>query len=470
MAESTGLLSTRQLVALVVSSGIPAVGMASFPMLLFGTAGWGSWAAALLTTVVGFSLGRVIMVFARRSVASGSLSSYVAEVSGERSRAVVAGALLLGYLGQMVAIQVLAATYVTSFFTSTGFGFAGTPESLIVIFLLTGLVPAAIAWRGLDASVRWAVTLTVISVPVVLTISVASAWHTGLQLGQQLSMEGSTWGGILVGFGAAASWLAGFESGVTLAEETAEPTKSMPVAVLAVPVVTIGYLLVTMMQIPGLMLVGDQIRSGVSAPAALAELAGLGRGVGQACDLLLTVGVFAALIGFTNYLSRLVVGYAAEGMLPSLLSRHNRRHGTPTSAIAVATGISTVALIIVVAVSDEWGLTVYTMVSTSIVYLWAVPYACISVGVLVLLARERAMRVPIIVCALIGGTGMLWPWVNSLVDPPPSPINHVSYGAVIAVVVVGTAFYLQRARRGRDVADPVDTAGTDPAGEVDTVH
>ncbi|MFD6451794.1 APC family permease [Nocardia sp. NPDC060220] len=469
MAESSGLLSTRQLVSLCVSAGVPAIGMASFPMLLFVTAGWGSWVAALLTTVVGFALGSVIMVFARRSTVSGSLASYVAQGLGERSRAVVAAALFVGYVAQMIAIQVLAATFTTSFLTSMGVGFAGTPECLIAIFLFTGVVPAAIAWRGLDTSVRWAVTLTAISVPVVLVISAAAAWRTGLHLGQQFSMQGATWSGILIGFGAAASWLASFESGVTLAAETAEPKKSLPVAVLALPTVTIGYLLVTVLQIPGLMLVGDKIAAGASAPAALAELAGLGRGVGQACDLLLAVGVFAALIGFTNFLSRLVVAYSEEEMLPRALGRHNQRHGTPTSAIALATGISTAVLVAVVAISDEWGLTVYRMVSTSIVYLWAVPYALVSLAVLLLLARERALRVPIIVCALIGGTGMLWPWVNSLINPPPSPDNVVSYVAMIAIVVVGWAFYSRRTRRLASSASVSDAVQTDTAGEADPV-
>lgn len=453
MSETTttvqqGGLSTGQLVFLCAASGIPAVGLSSFAVLLVGSAQWGSWLAALITAVIGFALGRVIVVFARRYVASGSLASYVAEIFGERARAFVGAALLLGYLGQLIAIQVLAATYATSFLASVGVSQASSPQVLVPIFVVTGIVPAAVAWRGLNESVRLAVVFTVISIPLILFISGASAWHTGLDLGRQFSLEGSTFSGVAIGLGAAASWLVSFESGLTLASETKNPKKALPIAVFAIPTVVVGYFLATFLQIPGLMQVGDKVAAGESVPAALAELAGLGTWVGQACDLVLCVGVFAALIGFTNYLSRIMVDYAEDGMLPAAFSRRDLNRGTPVVAIMAAVGLSTVILVGVVLVSANSLLTVYTAVATVLVYFWILPYVLICAAAVVLMLRERVFRISVAVCAIIGIVGMSWPWINSFIEPPTSPVNLMSYVAVAAVLALGLLFLAMRRRSG----------------------
>lgn len=442
-------LSKAQLIALCAASAIPAVGMASFPVLLVGPAGYGSWIAALLTAVIGFALGRIVIVFARRYVVSGSLASYVAEVFGPWARAAVGGSLLLGYLGQLMGVQVLAAMYASSFLVSVGVESAATPQAMIIMFLIAGIVPALIACRGLDASACVAVIFAAISVPLLLFISGASAWHTGLELGRQLSLEGTSMSGIIIGLGAAAAWLVSFESGATLAEETADPKRSVPVAVMVVPVLVVGYFTVTVLQIPGLMQVGNQLAAGMSAPAALADNAGLGETVGQVCDLLLAVGVFAALIGFTNYMSRIITAYAEDGMLPKILTRRSPKYRTPVLSIVISIGTATAALVVIAAVSPESLLTVYSAVATVTVYFWVLPYVLICVAAIVLLVREKTLTLAVVVSAVIGIVGMIWPWVNSLINPPAPPINLMTYVGVAAVAVVGLAFYTSRRRNAR---------------------
>lgn len=78
----SGHLSRLQLTSLAISSMIPAVGMASFPMLLVLNAGLGGWVAALLAALTVICVGRAVTVFASRYVASGSLYSYAGEVFG----------------------------------------------------------------------------------------------------------------------------------------------------------------------------------------------------------------------------------------------------------------------------------------------------------------------------------------------------------------------------------------------------
>ncbi|MFD5178181.1 APC family permease [Nocardia sp. NPDC058379] len=443
-------LSKARLLALCASGAIPAVGIASFPLLLVGPAGYGSWVAALLTAAIGFALARIVIVFARRYVSSGSLASFAGEVFGQWARTVVAAALMLGYLGQLIGIQVLFAIYLSSFLAGIGVDAATSPTSMVVMFLVSGAVPAVIARRGLDASARIAILLTAVSVPVLLFISGASAWHTGLELDRQLSLEGASISGIVIGLGAAAAWLVSFESGATLAEETAEPKNTVPLAVLVVPILVFGYFVMTVLQIPGLLRVGDQLATGISAPAALAVEAGLGEGVARATDLLLAAAVFAALLGYTNYLSRILAASAEDGLLPQLFARRNHDFGTPGRAIGFAAGASTSILIGTVVVSADSLLTMYSALATMTVYLWVLPYVLICAAAVVLLVRENALGIGVVCCAAIGALGMVWPWVNSFINPPAPPIDSMTYAAVAAVVALGLT--LRIIRRRSDVA------------------
>lgn len=442
----TGGLSTSQLVFLCVSSGIPAIGLSSFALLLVGVSGWSSWLTAMCVAAVGFALGRVVVVFARRYVVSGSLASYVAEVFGDRARSFVAGSLLLGYVGQLIAIQVLASMFATSYLISIGVDQAAEASGLVIIFVVTGVVPALIAWRGLDESVRIAVLFTLVSVPLILFISGASAVHTGLQLDRQLSLEGFTWSGFAVGAAASAAWLVSFESGTTLAAETKDPQKSLPAAVFAIPTVVVVYFIATILQVPGLMQVGDKLAAGMSLPSALAVNAGLDASIGQICDLLLCVGVFAALVGFANYVSRIVVAYAEDGMLPAFFARRDPNRGTPAIAILTAMGVSTAALMAVVVINADSLLTVYAAIATLVVFFWIAPYVLTCAAAVVLMVRESNVRASVLLCAVVGAAGMAYPWINSFIEPPASPIDAMSYVAIVAVGLLGIALLLRLRR------------------------
>ncbi|WP_009478540.1 APC family permease [Rhodococcus sp. JVH1] len=446
-------MSRWQLVALTLSSFVPAVGIASFPVLLIGPAGYGSWMAALISAVAGFCIGRTVIVFARRYVSAGSLASYMVEVFDPWARAATAASLFLGYLGQLMCSIVLFAMYTISFATSLGMASAGDPPMMIGLFVLAAAVPAAVACRGLDTSVRIAVRLAVISVPLLLFVSGASAVHTGLELGRQLTMEGSSVSGIVVGLAAGAAWLVSFESAASLATETSDPKRNVPTAVMAWPVVLgTTYLLVTFLQVPGLMASTDALEAGKSAPAALAESAGLAENVGRLTDIVLAVAVFASLIGFVNYASRVTMSLSQDGLLPSGLRAINARVGTPVNAILLNVGLSAGILIATVLISPNAIFTVYAAVATLTVYFWVLPYILVGIGAVVFLMRLNKLTVGVVISAVIGIVTMAWLFVNSIINPPESPIDVMTYVAVIAVAVLGSAFHLADSRARRATA------------------
>lgn len=453
-----GHLSKNQLVGLALASYVPPVGLASVPALVLVTAGNGSWLGALIAAVATSLVGLAIITFARRYVVTGSLYSYVSHVFGPWARILMGAALFLGYVAQIGAIAFLVGLFSGSFLLSLGFDASFDVEVQMLIYSAAVLIAGAVAYRGLDTSVRSAITLAVVSVPLMLVVTVAAAASAGLDLGTQLSLEGATPSGIFQGVAAGAVFLVGFESSTALAAETRDARRSVPLAVMCVPV-GLGalYVVATLLQVPALVAASDALAAGSSPAAALALEGGLGSRVATATDLVLAVATFAALIGFVNYGSRFLATLSADGLLPARVGRTHPRHQSPAAAVVSICVLGLGAILVMVALNPDDILNVYNSVATLIVYFWVVPYLLICAGAVRLLGREGRLGPTAVVGSALGAVAMAWMYLNGLVNPPAPPLDAMSYVAVVAVAAVFVAFLavdrLGRSRRtGQEVA------------------
>ncbi len=448
-------LSRRQLSSLAIASYIPAVGVATFPFLLFGAAGNGSWLAALLGFIGCIAIGQAIIVFCKRYVVTGSLYSYIAHVFGPWSRTITAVCLFLGFICQVACNTFLIGIYGGSFLVSIGVG--GGLDSGLQIALYAGaiLIAAAVAYRGLDISVTVALALTAISLPIVLFITIFSGIHTGLDLGPQLSMEGSTLAGVFTGLAAGAAYVVAFESCASLAAETREPKRNVPWAVMSVPIVLgVLYLFSTFLQVPGLTASSELLDAGLSAPAALAQNAGLGTVIGQICDLVLSIAGFASLIGFMNYGSRFIATIASDGLLPKRIAHVHPRFHTPSTSIVTLSVLGLGTMVVLLIVTQQGIFTVYTALATLLVFYWVIPYLLIAAGAVVLMRRLKSLTIGLVISSVVGAAMFAWLYVNSLVYPPPAPINAMSWLFVVTIVVGFVAFWVIERRRRDTVGSP----------------
>lgn len=454
-----GQLSRAELVGLALASYIPPVGLASVPALLLVTAGNGSWLGALISAVATSLVGLSVITFARRYVVTGSLYSYMAHVFGPWARILTGAALFLGYVAQVGAIAFLIGLFSGSFLLSVGVESAFDVGVQMLIYSVAVLVGAGIAYRGLDTSVRTAVTLAVVSVPLMVVITVAAAMSAGLDLGAQLSLEGATPSGIFQGVAAGAVFLIAFESSTALAAETRDPRRAVPLAVMCVPV-GLGalYVVATLLQVPALGTASEALEAGTSPAAALALEGGLGSTVATATDLVLAIATFAALIGFINYGSRFVATLAADGLLPAAAGRVHPRHQSPATAVVTVSSLGLGAILVLVALNPDDILGVYNSVATLIVYFWVLPYLLICAGAVRLLAREGRLTVLAVVGAVAGAATMAWLYLNGLVNPPAAPLDAMSYVALIALALVFVVFLTIDRLRPR----PTDLTG--PSG------
>jgi amino acid transporter len=451
-----GHLKPGQIIALALASYTPAVALATVPFLLFVTAGNGSWLGALIAALATGCVGLSVVTFARRYVVTGSLYSYIAHVFGPWARVLMGTTLLLGYIALIAGVSMTTGIFAGSFLISAGVE-SGFDASVMAIITTAAIALAAgLAYRGLDTSVRTAVVLTIITVPVIVLVTVAVAVDTGLSLGDQLSLEGASVSSIFQGVAAGAVFLVAFESSAALAAETRDPKRNVPLAVMSVPIVLGGlYLVATVLQVPGLMAASDALEQGISPAAALALQAGLGDTVAKATDVVLAVANLASLIAFVNYGSRFVATLATDGLLPTSAARVHPRFKSPAAAIIGLAVVAQASLLVLMGLYPNDLLTkVFPSISTLTVYMWVIPYLLICAGAIVLVTRERRRKASLVVTAVLGSAVMAWLYVNGIVNPPASPVDAMSYVFPVATVLVFGVFMLLDRRARRAQTDP----------------
>ncbi|ELT44859.1 amino acid transporter [Arthrobacter nitrophenolicus] len=370
----------------------------------------------MAASVVAFTVvGLFITVFARRYIGTGSLYSYIRHVFGSWSPLVIAAAMIPGYIVVVMVLVVSLGLYVGSFLMSVGLSTAAGPEIQLVIYVLAALVAMGIAYRGLDVSVRSSVILTVVSVPVMLTITIATAFSGNVDLAGQLSLSDFTFNSFLQGLAIGSAFFIGFESSAALGAETQNPTRAIPRAIMVVPVVLgMAFLAATVIQVPTLVDSADQLALGVSPNSVLAEAAGVGF-LSNISDLVLAVAVFASLIGFFNYGSRVVVSAASDGLLPAALTNVSKRYKSPVAAIAFLGIPSLIGPPIMLWLTSSTPLEIYGYIATLLVYFWVIPYFLICIGGAVLLNRTSPRKSVLVnIGAVAASATVLWLYVNGI--------------------------------------------------------
>ncbi|MDV6286607.1 APC family permease [Rhodococcus jostii] len=457
----TGHLGRTQLISLSLASFVPAVGMALVPMLMFSAAGVQAWPSALLSMFAVICVGVAVISFARRFVASGSLYSYIGEAFGPWARYLTAAGLFTGFVVQVAAIAGIIGIFTGSFLTSLGIDNALElgPQSIIYVGAIG--IGAFVAIRGLDTSVRVAVALAFVSIPLMVLITIASGVHTGLDLSEQLDFSSFSLNGTLQGVAGGAAFLVGFESCTSLAAETRDPKRNVPLAVMSVPVLLgVVYLGCTIIQTPGLAAASDALSDGVSPPAALAVEAGLPSAVATATDLVLAIATFASMIGFLNYGARFAMTLGLDGLLPARSSAIHSRYHSPYIAIGILSVAGFLLMSSLVLVSGTVT-TAYNAIATLCVYAWIPPYLLIAAGAIALSLKQGRFSLKIAGAAVLGGVAMGWVYINGIINPPPAPLDAMSWVVVVVIVLMLAIFGLtSRAGRSRLLTDQT-TGGSD---------
>jgi APA family basic amino acid/polyamine antiporter len=307
-------------VGIILGAGIYAlIGEAA------GLAGNAVWVAfgisAVMAACTGLAYAELSSMFPRASAEY----AYVGRAFGQTA------AFLVGWL--ILASGVLSAATVALGFGGYVSGLTGIPAVPAALLLIAGL--AAIGVYGIRETALFAIAMTLIEAGGIVFVIVIGIPYLGSvdYFAMPNGLSGVFQASALVFFA-----YMGFEEMVKLAEETREPEKTIPRAlVLALAAAVVLYMLVT---VSAVSVLGWERLAATPAPfAAIAEVT-----LGGSASILISLVALCATANTSLLLivstSRLAWGMAADGALPATLARVHPTFRTPWVAVAAAAAIA----------------------------------------------------------------------------------------------------------------------------------
>jgi amino acid transporter len=316
--------------------------------------------AVLLAGVGVFALGWIVAQYAKRIHAAGSLYDYVSNGLGATVGAAAGWLYYGGTIILTTGLGVLLGGYVHDNLMPVVFSVEGGLFPVWVWDAILALGLFAVLYLGVQISTRVQLTLALISVAVVLvyflSVIVRLGGDNDFVKAFKPNPSPDGFSGIMFGVLYGVLIFVGFETAANLAEETADPKRSIPRAVLlSVVVVSIFYIIAAYTEVAGFGFDLSVITSPDVAGAPLFALGAPGGEFGSEFVLkLLLVVVFldmlAVYVGAAVASTRGVFAMARDRRLPAMAAGVSASHGTPTGAIALIIFVQA----LLIAASELW--------------------------------------------------------------------------------------------------------------------
>jgi amino acid transporter len=308
--------------------------------------------SVLIAAVGVFALGWIVSSYVKEIHAAGSLYDYVTRGLGERVGTAAGWLYYGGVTVLLTGLLLLIGGYLQSTIASE-FKVNPLPAwawTLIVIALI-----AAILYFGVRLSTRSQLTLALVSMIVVLIFFITVI----AKLGSANSLKpfnpssaADGWSGIFFGVLYGVLLFVGFETAANLAEETPNPRREIPIAVMTTAgIATVFFVLATYVEVAGFHYSLKTLTAAASAPLfALGGPASAGGYGGTWIDRLLELVVLfdmlAVAIGCAVSASRGIFAMARDRRIPASLAIVSKRHSSPLGATVFIIGASVVTLLV----------------------------------------------------------------------------------------------------------------------------
>jgi amino acid transporter len=309
--------------------------------------------AVVLAAVGVFGLGWIVAQYAKRIHAAGSLYDYVSNGLGQTLGAASGWLYYGGTIILTTGLGVLLGGYVHDNLLPT---YEIGPWFPVWVWdaILTALL-FVVLYFGVQISTRVQLTLALVSIAVVLVFFITVIADLGGDNDFAKVFDPSPtdgFSGILFGVLYGVLIFVGFETAANLAEETKEPKKSIPRAVLgAVILVSIFYLIASYAEVAGFGFDMAVITSPEVAGAPLFALGAPGSPSGsefwlKVLLLVVFLDMLAVYVGAAVASTRGTFAMARDRRLPAPLAAVSGRFGTPVGAIALLIVVQAVLIIV----------------------------------------------------------------------------------------------------------------------------
>jgi amino acid transporter len=436
----------------------PAAGMAFLPQIVAAHAGSTVPFSFLLATIGGVAIAYTVSVFARKFSSAGSFYTFNARGLGRGAGFFSGWLLFAGYL-VFFPQNMLAFGYTLTSILQTH---AGVDVPWWVFATAGTLVVAGLGIIGLGLSMR--VDLTVIAFEVVIllilaVVIISRGGHSGNTLTVfNPAHAPAGFSGLAFGLIFALGGITGFESSATVAEETANPKRNIPRAMLYAVIGTGAFfVLISYALAIGFGANRGSVFAATALPLDTLSRSFIGSGYSIAVDVVVALSAFAVSIAAGNGAVRVIYAMAREGSLPKPLSRTSSRK-TPivaVTAVAVASLALTLGLGAIVGPYPN----AYSYLGAFGSLPVALLYVIVCISLMAYFARTRDPDfhpAKHVLVPLIGIVVAILPIYGSFNPLPTGAFLDVDL-LLLTYTLIGIAITTYLARRRPDVMDRIGT-------------
>lgn len=445
-----GALTFPALLMQAVSHIAPAVGLVLTLQYITSLAGIASPLAYAVAVLIVITLGVSLIQLAKHLPSAGGYYTYISRTVHPRAGFLTAWLYLL-YDPTSTAINLAFMGYFLERTMRTQFGI-WFPWWLFLT--VATLFLTVIVYRGITPSAKAVIFLGGAEIAIVIALALFGLAHPGpggINFEPYLPTRAPSVRGLYLGIVFSIFSVAGYDGVVPLAEESHDPRKTLPRAIMASILCTGAFYLFcswAMLVGWGTHDVGGFVQS-IENPCFVLARRLWGRGW-----ILILVAVLnsilAVSIACTNAATRVFFALGRAGILSSSLSRVHPLYLTPVNAIWLQTAITLavgLGLGFLIGPDGEFYL-MGLVITLCLVFIYGIS----NYGVYRFYRRERLTEFriwPHLICPAVSTLALIWVGVASIVPLPSAPLNYAP--VVIGVwLIVGLLLLWFMYRSGKE--------------------
>jgi amino acid transporter len=405
-------------VGLSVATIAPTLAMAFNVSLAVQFAGPAAPLAFVIGTILVLIVGFSFIAWSRRVAHAGSAYGYITQAFGRGWGFIAGWALLLTYLAYAAGTSALVGNFIEAAARTSGLE---GPSLWMSVSVAAILCATFLARRNMRLAGRLMLILEGLSLLAVTALSLViiakiSALHSLSARPFTPSPAYHGWAGVGYALVFAVLSFGGFEAAATLGEETRNPHRNIPFAILATLLLAgMLYVVISYAQVIGFGLENADALAKDAAPLDTLAVRYTSRSFAVVLDLAAALGAFSCVLGALSAAGRMLYALGRAGLAPN----KDDRRGTLDIAILISGAACLFCLLVWARSAGPRAY--YGALGT----IGTLALILVYMGVAWAQAKEAAMRRRGVGCAVgvAGALLLVWPLYNSVYPVPAYPDN-----------------------------------------------
>jgi len=432
----TGALGLVEIIGQSLAAIAPTLTPALNVTVVAGLAGIGCWMAYFIGTIGVVIVAASVGILAARHPEAGAYFVYIGRTFGPFAGAMAGWAMVSAYLFTAVAVTLSFAIFLGNFLSVFGIQL-NIPASIAVMLVFIATVTYS-AYRDVKFSSRAGLVLEVISIAIIVVITVLVAKFQGTVIDPaQLDIASFKYGAVFSALPFVIFSFVGFESSATLAKESANPRKNIPLAVIGCG--AFAGLFFTLMAYFMVFGMGDDTKTLGTSTAPFGDVAARA-GLGWASTvvyLAAMISVFACALASMNAAARLLYSMGKYQFLHRSMGMVHDTHRTPHRAVMACGGL---LAIVCVGMLPGGLLNAFGYAGTFASFGFVVVYLMLCIVAPLDLRKSGEMRPQHVLLGVMGTALMVFVIVGSVYPVPDYPYNILPY-IFFAYLAVGAVWF-----------------------------